>query len=73
MSIPNATTQQFGSQVKVRRRAALLLKEHTPVEQLQRCAGCTALVPLLVDDGPLCIACDALHFPAVEPVRRRVA
>jgi hypothetical protein len=29
-----------------------------------RCQACSHIVPALVDDGPLCIRCDALHYPA---------
>lgn len=34
------------------------------VEGLFICESCGRSVPMLVDDGPLCMRCDALHFPA---------
>jgi hypothetical protein len=37
---------------------------------LHRCESCGGWFPLLVDDGPLCIACDAVTFPLILPLRR---
>ena len=33
------------------------------VEGLFTCGSCGLKVTVLVDDGPLCVRCDALHYP----------
>lgn len=40
---------------------AQAVPEHTPGDK--QCEACGLRYPLLVDDGPLCIRCDRLHYP----------
>lgn len=39
------------------------VRQERPTDAGYVCQSCGSIVVALVDDGPLCIGCDLLHFP----------
>ena len=59
-----ATSRYTEPRAALAAMAAHVCEQPRNVEGLFACQSCGRQVPLLVDDGPLCLRCDALHFPA---------
>lgn len=49
--------------IETGRRPRVRTPADPPFQETHRCGSCGLLVPLLVDDGDLCLRCDLLHFP----------